>query len=128
MMKNLNKKFKPISLIKTNVVNRKGYYYGEVTRVNTHIQGGNQILKVEFRITKGKYRGFPIITTFSRDRKSKARISHLCNAVGITVELDSPEQLLGKVVKLRVVPYYNNYMGRTYLNHKITRFHPVNTI
>jgi hypothetical protein len=126
-MENLNKKFEPIRLINTNVISRKGYYYGEVTRADIQVNSGNQILKIEFRIAKGKYRGFPINTTFSNDFKSKVRLSYLCNAVGITDELKSPEQLLGKVVKLRVVPYYKNYMGKTYLNHKITRFHPVNT-
>jgi hypothetical protein len=124
-MENLNKKFEPIRLINTNVISRKGYFYGEIARADTQFRDGNQLLRVEFRIAKGKYRGFPIITTFSNDFKSKVRLSYLCGAVGISDELKSPEQLLGKMAKLRVVPYYRNRMGRQFLYHKITRFHPV---
>ena len=125
-MENLNKKFESIRLINTNVISRKGYFCGEIARADTQAREGNQILRVEFRIAKGKYRGFPIVTTFSNNFKNKVRLSYLCNAVGITDELRSPEQLLGKMAKLRVVPYYRNYMGRKFLYHKITRFHPVN--
>lgn len=126
-MKNLKNKFDPIRLVNTNVINRKGYYCGEITKTDTQLFKGNQALKVEFRITKGKYRGFPIIAIFPSDFNGKVRLSYLCNAVGITDELKSPKQLLGKIVKLRVVPYYRSRMGREYLCHKITRFHPVNT-
>jgi hypothetical protein len=125
-METLNDKFKPIRLINTNVISRKGYFYGKIARADTQFRDGNQILRVEFRIAKGKYRGFPIVTTFSNDFKSKVRLSYLCNAVGIIGELKSPEQLLGKILKLRIVPYYRHHMGRKYLNHRITRFHPVN--
>ena len=124
-MENLNRKFKPIRLINTNVISRKGYFFGKIARADTHFRDGKQVLKVAFRIVKGKYRGFSIITVFSDDFKSKVRLSYLCNAVGITGELKNPEQLLGKIVKLRVVPYYRSRMGKRYLNHKITRFHPV---
>jgi hypothetical protein len=123
-MENLNKKFAPIKLINTNVISRKGYYYGEITRADAQVREGNQILKVEFRIAKGKYRGFPLNTIFPSDFKGQVRLSYLCNAVGITDELKSPEQLLGKILKLRIVPYYRHHMGRKYLNHKVTRFHP----
>ena len=125
-MKNLNKKFEPIKLVNTNVISRKGYYYGKITKTDTQLFKENQALRVEFRIAKGKYQGFPIITIFSNDFKGKVRLSYLCNAVGITDELKNPEQLLGKMVKLRVVPYYRSRIGREYLYHKITRFHPVN--
>jgi hypothetical protein len=125
-METLNKNFEPIKLINTNVISRKGYFYGKITRADTQFRDGNQILRVEVRIAKGKYQGFPIVTTFSNDFKGKVRLSYLCNAVGIIDELKSPEQLLGKILKLRVVPYYRHHMGRKYLNHKITRFHPVN--
>jgi hypothetical protein len=124
-MENLNEKFEPIRLINTNVISRKGYFFGEIARADTHFRDGNQVLKVEFRIAKGKYRGFTIFTNFHNNFKSKVRLSYLCNAVGITGELKNPEQLLRKIVKLRVVPYYRNRMGKRYLNHKITRFHPV---
>jgi hypothetical protein len=124
-MERLNRKFEPIRLIDTNVISRKGYFCGEIARADTQFREGNQVLSVEFRIAKGKYRGFPIITTFSKNFKSKVRLSYLCGAVGITDELKSPQQLLGKTVKLRVVPYYRNRMGKRYLNHKITRFHPI---
>ena len=83
-MENLNKKFEPIRLISTNVISRKGYFYGKISRADTQFRDGNQILRVEFRIAKGKYRGFSVITTFSNDFKSKVRLSYLCNAVGIT--------------------------------------------
>ena len=65
-----------------------------------------------------------LVTVFKDIYQRNFRLSHLCKAVGITGDLENPEQLLGKRVKLRVIPYYRTYLGKRYLNHKITRFHP----
>ena len=117
--------FRPIKLPETNKIVRKGYYDGKITDTDVWFQDRRYGLKVEFRIIKGKCRGFLLATVFKDIYRRNFRLSHLCNAAGITGELKNPEQLIGKMVKLRVVPYYRTYMGKNYLNHKITRFHPV---
>jgi hypothetical protein len=125
MMEKL-KNFEPIKLINTSVISRKGYYYANITNVDVKLHMGKQTLKVEFEVIKGKYQGFKVSAFFPGDFKSNVRLSFLCNAVGIMGELEAPEQLLGKIVKLRIVPYYSAYSGKKSLKHKITRFHPVN--
>jgi len=116
--------FRSIKLTETNKIVRKGYYNGEITDTDVQIQDGRHDLRLEFRIVKGKCEGFLLSAVLKDIYRRKARLSHLCNAVGITEELNNPGQLLGKIVKLRVIPYYRTYMGKRYLNHKITRFHP----
>lgn len=123
----MNKKnaFRPIKLPETNKIVRKGYYDGKIIDAKVQVQGDRYHLKVEFRIAKGKCEGFLLGTAFKDIYRLNFRLSHLCNAAGITGELKNPEQLIGKIVKLRVVPYYRTYMSKRYLKHKITRFHPV---
>ena len=117
----------PIKLEKTsNDIWRKGYYIGRITDADDLVQDGKRMQTVDFEVAKGKYEGFKLSTKFYESYKSRLRFSHLCASVGITEQLNSIDQLIGKLVKLRVVPTYRNYMGKRYLNHEITRFHPVN--
>jgi hypothetical protein len=119
--------FRPIKLPEINRITRKGYYDGEIINTDIQFQDDRCDLKVELRIVKGKCEGFPLGTVFKDIYRRKARLSHLCKAAGITGKLNDPQHLIGKIVKLRVIPYYRTYMGKRYLNYKITRFHPVNS-
>ena len=96
--------------------------------MDVELHQGRQTLKVEFEVLKGKYQGFRVSAFFPGDFKSNVRLSFLCKAVGIIGELEAPEQLLGKIVILRIVPYYSSYFGKKFLKHKITRFHPIDKI
>jgi hypothetical protein len=124
-MENPDNKFDPIKLVETNVISKKGYYIARIIDADFQLRNGRQSLKVRFAVDRGKHQGFVVTTTFLNDFRSKVRLSYLCSAVGIRGELKSPGQLIGKLVKLRIVPWYNKYMGKSYLSHKITRFHPV---
>ena len=122
---NKNNAFRPIYLPKTNKIYRKGYYIGAIIDANIQLEGNRHNLIVKFRITKGRCQGFPLSAKLKDIYRGNLRLSHLCNAVGIIGELKNPEQLIGKIVKLRVVPTDDRYMGRWYSNHIITHFHPV---
>ena len=84
-----------------------------------------QIIIVTFVVITGKYKGFKLTTKFNNQYKSQLRLAHLCNAVGITDTLTDPGDLIGKRLKLRVLPKTREHMGRKYINHIITRFHPI---
>jgi hypothetical protein len=124
-MEQKNEGFAPIKLPKTNVISRKGYYTSEITDAEYKDRNGSQALKVDFKVVRGKYKGFRLDTMFYDSFKSRLRLSYLCAAVGISEELRSPSQIIGKRLKLRVVPSRRNYMGRGYIDHRITRFHPL---
>ena len=117
----------PIKLPETNIIVRKGYYSGKIINAEVQFKDNRCDLKVEFRIIKGKCEGFRLSAVLRDIYRRNYRLSYLCKAAGISRELNDPKQLIGKIVKLRVVPEHRTYMGRSYLNHKITRFHPVNS-
>ena len=117
----------PIKLPETNIIVRKGYYSGKIINAEVQFKDSRCDLKVEFRIIKGKCEGFRLSAVIRDIYRRNYRLSYLCKAAGISRELNDPKQLIGKIVKLRVVPEHRTYMGRSYLNHKITRFHPVNS-
>jgi hypothetical protein len=117
--------FGPIKLINTSKYMPKGYRTCEIMQAYYRILKGEKFLTVEFQVAVGKYKGFKLTTNFYLNFKGKVRLSYLCTAVGISGELNNPAQLIGKKVKLRVVPKRNYYMGKTYINYIITRFHPI---
>ena len=118
--------FRPIELIDTKIITHKGYYDCEITNFKHEKVGLKQKMGVSFRVIKGKHAGFNLTTYFYDTYRSKARLTHLCNSVGIYGQLSDPNELVGKRLKLRIVPKYLNYQGRTYLEHRITRFHSIN--
>ena len=116
--------FKPIKLVATNVISRKGYYDCEVTDYQRKGSGGRPLLVVDFVVIKGRCEGFKLSAGFYyREMKGKIRLTHLCIAVGITGELEDPNHLIGKKLRVRVVPKTVEKGGRKYRNHIITRFH-----
>jgi hypothetical protein len=117
--------FGPIKLIDTSKYMPKGYRTCEIMQAYYQFRKGKKVLTVKFQVAVGKYRGFKLTTHISIDFKGRFRLSHLCSAVGISKELDNPKELIGKKVKLRVVPKRNHYKGKVYINYIITRFHPI---
>jgi hypothetical protein len=119
-------RFKPRKLIDPKVIKKKGYYDTEILKYIFENYRGKQKLTYYFKIIKGKHNGFTLSTSFYDTKPSNARLTYLCNSVGIFYELKDPNDLVGKKVKLRIVPKYSDYKGRTYLEHRITRFHHIN--
>ncbi|MCK4649590.1 hypothetical protein KAT51_08705 [bacterium] len=125
-MEQKNSKFTPIRLPKPdNTIRRKMYANSQIMHVYYQVRNGVKKLIVDFIVAEGKYKGFKLSTGFYDSFKSRLRLGHLCSAVGVSGELKSPDQLIGKRVKLRVVPSVHNYMGKSYMNYRITRFHPI---
>jgi hypothetical protein len=113
-----------IRLVETNRINRKGYYDSQITGYSRKRHKNKPLLIIHFKVIKGKCEGFKLSTGFYyQEMKGRVRLTHLCNAVGITGELETPEQLIDRKVRLRVVPKLAQINGRTYQNHHITRFH-----
>jgi hypothetical protein len=102
----------------------KGYRNAVITQAKFQVQNGLKVLCVEFEVAGGKYDGFQLSTLFFLNYKGRWRLSYLCKALGISGEV-SPSQLLGKKLKLRVSPIRKEYMGKTFINYVITRFHPI---
>ncbi|MDY6988924.1 MAG: hypothetical protein SWQ30_12810 [Thermodesulfobacteriota bacterium] len=119
------KKFQPIDLPDTNVIWSARYVIAYVEGAGDENTKRNDGLGVDFRVCKGKHRGLGLSTHFPATFKGKRRLSHFCRAVGIFGRLESPDQLVGKKLRLRVVPSYYFYRGRRYREYRITRFHPV---
>ena len=116
--------FTPIQLPKAKyIIKREGYFDSVIEEIDIKERNKETVLKVNFEIAKGKYKGFKLITYFYESFKSRIRLAHLCNTVGITGELTSPDQLVGKAVRLRIVPRKNRFTGKYY--YRITRFHPI---
>lgn len=114
----------PIKLVDTNVITRKGYYDCEIVDYSPDERDGRPLLVVYFKVVKGRCTGFQVSAGFYyREMKGKVRLTHLCEAVGISGQLEDPKALVGKKLCLRVVPRMNEHNGRTYRNHYITRFH-----
>lgn len=123
-MEKSTEEFGPIKLFEPrNFINREGYYDCEIIDLS-YLEKIEKPLKVFFEVFKGKYKGTRLSAVFYyKDIKGKARLTYLCQAVGILGELENPKELLGKRLKLRVLPKYNEYEGKTYRNYLITRFH-----
>ena len=125
-MENKKDNFKPFELIEIkNVIRRKGYFSGIIEDANYIYRDGKQILKVGFSIDRGKYKGFKLSTNFYDSFKSRARLSYLYRAVGITDKNAYPDKLVGKRLKMRIVPNWHDNMGKSYITHSITMFHPI---
>ena len=119
--------FGPIKLIDTSKYMPKGYRIGEITQAYYQFRKGQKVLTMEFQVASGKYKGFKITNFFYLTRRGTVRLSYLCKAVGITGKLRSPNQLIGKRVKLLVKPEKQSHMGKSYTDYKITMFHPAIT-
>lgn len=117
--------FIPIELPDVGNITRKGYYTAEISNASSRIVDGKQTLTVEFTVSKGKHTGFKLGTKFYETQRSKYRLGYLCQAVGIEGKLNNLEDLIGKPVKLRVVPKYMTYGKEPTVQFRITRFHPI---
>jgi hypothetical protein len=114
----------PIRLVDTNVITRKGYYDCEVAGFSYKRHADRPLLVVDFKVVKGRCEGFQVSAGFYyQEMKGRVRLSHLCGAVGITGQLDGPERLVGKRLRLRVLPRLAERGGRVYRNYLVTRFH-----
>ena len=120
-MKQENDSFRPIRLVDPKVIKRRGYYTCQVMSCDYK----DQELNVAFEVTKGDKKGFRMRTNIKMSYRGIARLTYLCEAAGISRELTDPKELIGKKVKVRVVPRNFTRQGRTYLVHRITRFHHV---
>ena len=117
--------FNSIDLPNVGQITRKGYYNAEISGASSRVVDGKQILKVEFTVSRGKYTGFQVDTKFYETQRSRYRLGYLCQAVGIEGKLNALIDLIGKSVKLRIVPKYVIYRGKSTVQYRITRFHPV---
>ena len=118
----------PIRLLKTDRVipiTRSKYVKSKIFHAGYQIRKGKKVLGVGLKVDTGIHKGLKLYTSFYDTFKSGLRLTHLCNAAGIFTELEKPEQLVGRRVKLRVVPNLCNETGRTLIKYNITRFHPV---
>ena len=83
---------------------------------------GRPLLILGFMVTKGKCEGFEVSAGFYyEEMKGKTRLTYLCEAVGITGELGDPKHLVGKRVRLRIVPKTIKSGWKTYRNYYVTR-------
>ncbi|VBB44913.1 hypothetical protein TRIP_B350084 [uncultured Desulfatiglans sp.] len=120
----ISENFRPIRLVATNVISRKGYFDCEITGFERRDCGGRPLLVIKFVVTKGRCSGFELSSGFYyEEMKGKVRFTHLCNAVGITDKLRDPNVLVGKRLRVRVVPKTVERNGRKFRNLVITRFH-----
>lgn len=115
--------FIPIELPDVTKITRRGYYVAEISGASSRAEDGKQIMTVEFTIIKGKHTGFKLSTRFYETQKSRYRLGYLCDAVGIRKRLNALQELIGKHVKLRVVPKYTTFNGKPTVQYWITRFH-----
>ena len=116
-------KGKPIRLLKTNVITKKGYSEALIAGAGRDDSGTK--LSVWLQVDRGKNAGFVLHTHFFLKGKGLARLSYLCASLGITDELSDPSELVGRRVKLRIVPKLMRVGEKTQLVHRITRFHPI---
>ena len=130
MQQNEKGRVKPIRLVPTNVISKKGYYYCEVARYSYKNHDGKPLMVISFKVFKGKYRGFDELSAgfYYKTMAGKLRLSYLCEAVGITGELAHPGEILGRKLRLRVVPRFREQNGKLYRNYIITRFHSLKKV
>ena len=121
-----NENFEPIKLSKiSNVIWRRGYYVFKIINADDRIRNGKRVQTLNFEGAKGKCKGFRLRKKFYEDPKSRFVFSILCNAIGIIEEVKDMNLLVGKLVKLRIVPPGQYYRGKRVSKHIIIRFHPV---
>ena len=120
------KNYYPKKLVDTDKFIKNGYYKAEIIEAGDESKNGKEFLKTEFNILKGRYTGFIISEKFDHHNFiAQVKLSFLCKACGISADLKSPAELIGKKVKIRVFNKKYNWKGRTYCNATITRFHPL---
>jgi hypothetical protein len=125
-MKQNNHGHTPTKLVDPqNPIQRNVYVLCVVMRAFYHLRNEMDSLVVEFRVTKGRYKDFMLKAEFSQTYKSRRRLSYLCNSIGIYDELQSPDQLVGRQVKIRLVLLGCNYKGKQYSGYRIAGFYPV---
>ena len=123
-MRTKNFCFKPMSLDNSNnVIIEEGYYTCIITEVYEFEQNEKPVLKMVFEVSTGRYRGFRISTKFFDTFKSRIRLTHLCNAVGVNDRLNSPDDLVGRKMRAKIVPKKNQFNDRLF--YLITRFDPL---
>ena len=110
----------------SNIIRQRGYYVFKITNAYDQICNGQRVQTLDFEVAKGKCKGFGLRKKFYEDPKSRFRFSILCNAIGIIEEVKDMNLLVGKLVKLRIVPPGQYYKGKRTTKHIIIRFHPVN--
>ena len=119
--------FIPVALYKIGTIISNGYYICKISDATHEIINGKQVIKVDFTVARGRCKGFRLSTKFfGGNPTSTARLSYFCAAVGVTGKLENPEQVTGKLVKLRVKVEQDEHKGRTYKKRIIKRFHSVN--
>ena len=104
---------------------RKGSFVAVITGTALKSRDGKPVDKVYLEIVRGKYEGFKVSSEFDNSFKGDLRFAYLCEAVGITGELENLDDLLGRKVRIGLVPKRYQRNGRTFVRHVITRFHPV---
>jgi hypothetical protein len=127
-MKQNDHGYTPIKLVDTqNSIQRNAFVICIITRAFFHLRNGMDSLVVQFMVTsKGQYKDFMLKTEFGQTYKNRRRLSFLCNSIGIYDELQSPDQLVGRQVKIRLVLSRRNYKGKKYTGYRIAGFFPVN--
>jgi hypothetical protein len=125
-MKQNNHGHTPTKLVDTqNSIRRNVYVLCVVMRAFYLFRNEMDSLVVEFRVTKGRYKDFMLKAEFSQTYKSRRRLSFLCNSIGIYDELQSPDQLVARLVRIRLVLFARNYKGKQYTGYRISGFFPV---
>lgn len=114
----------PKKLVDTDKFIKNGYYNAEIIEAGDESKNGKDFLKVDFSILKGRYTGFTISERFDHQNFiAQVKLSFLCKACDISADLKSPDELVGKKVKIRVFNKKYNWKGKIYRNATITRFH-----
>lgn len=124
MLKQKNNDSETINLPDIDNYMARGYRIGVITEAKLKGQYSKESLDTKLEISAGKHKGFKLSTSFPLTYKGRRRLSYLCKALGITGKVN-PAQLIGRKLKILVVPKKREYMGKTYINYVITRFHPI---
>ena len=109
----------------SNVIRRRGNYVFRITSADDRIRDGKRVQTLDFELSKGKCKGFRLRKKFYEDNKSRWRFSVLCEDIGIIEDVEDMNLLVGKLVKLRIVPPGQYYKGKRVTKHIIIRFHSV---
>ena len=109
----------------SNIIRQRGYYVFKITNAYDQICNGQRVQTLDFELSKGKCKGFRLRKKFYEDNKSRWRFSVLCEDIGIIEDVEDMNLLVGKLVKLRIVPPGQYYKGKRVTKHIIIRFHSV---
>jgi len=109
-----------------SAITREGYYFAVIVSGRLRDRNGSRNLELGLEIDRGNYRGFRLRTHLYDNKNGRIRLGHLCRAVGVKGKLRSLDQLIGRTVKIHVVPDRGEHHGRSYLKHRITKFFPAN--